>query len=193
MVDISNQQDRLQKFRQSVGQEMWRIRERRGMSLRRLSEESGISHRALWRIEHAKTNPRLSTLFLVAEALKVPVTDLVSVQPVTFVGGKGDPQWLVQFHIPTELAQRLHDEIERCIGGWLLATLTNRGFVGWLATQIRLAVLEQMYGPLDESRPKALEERALYEFFHPRARQYGPPSGELQAGDKAEDSPIEDG
>jgi transcriptional regulator with XRE-family HTH domain len=54
---------------------MWR--ERRGLSLRQLSERAGITFANIQRIETGAADPRLSTLERLARALEVTVHDLI--------------------------------------------------------------------------------------------------------------------
>ena len=52
-------------------------REKRGLSLRKLADLSGIHYVTLARIEAGLIDPRLSTLRKLAKALKVTITQLV--------------------------------------------------------------------------------------------------------------------
>ncbi len=53
-------------------------RQRRGLSLRELESKSGVSKGAIEAILNGKTkNPEITTLTLLAEALEVPVTELM--------------------------------------------------------------------------------------------------------------------
>lgn len=54
-----------------------RLRKIKGFSQDRLSKVSGVSRVTIARIETGKTSPNLKTLELIANALKVPVTDIV--------------------------------------------------------------------------------------------------------------------
>jgi transcriptional regulator with XRE-family HTH domain len=69
------------------------LREARGLSLRRLSEESGVSVAAIQSLEAGGGNPGLLTVLSIAEALGEPVDRLVadsqrSARPRTLVRGK---------------------------------------------------------------------------------------------------------
>ena len=52
------------------------LRERKGVSLRKLARLSGVGAATLSRIESGEANPRLSTLLQLADVLDVSVTDL---------------------------------------------------------------------------------------------------------------------
>ncbi len=53
------------------------IREKRGKSLRVLSRDAKVSLATLVRLEAGKFDPRLSTLYKLAKALKVTVAELI--------------------------------------------------------------------------------------------------------------------
>ena len=53
----------------------WRAKRR--LSLRALGELAGVSYVTIARIERGKHDPRLSTLRLLAKAMKVKVVDLI--------------------------------------------------------------------------------------------------------------------
>jgi len=57
-----------------VGGRLRELRQERGMSMRALARASGLSTNALSMIERARTSPSVSTLYKIAEALKVPIT-----------------------------------------------------------------------------------------------------------------------
>jgi len=67
------------KFRISkeFGKRLKKLRKDRNMSLRQLAAESGIEHAQIYRIESGKVDLKLSTIVMLAEALKVPAADLV--------------------------------------------------------------------------------------------------------------------
>ena len=54
-----------------------RLRKVKGVSQERLSKLSGVSRVTIARIETGKNTPNLKTLELLANALKVPVIDIV--------------------------------------------------------------------------------------------------------------------
>lgn len=54
-----------------------RARERKGMSRKRLSELSGIHVDVIQDIEHGHSNPRLSTVELLADALGLSIDEYV--------------------------------------------------------------------------------------------------------------------
>lgn len=60
-----------------VGPRLRRLRQRRGLTLARLSERSGISESTLSRLESGQRRPTLQLLLPLAEAFAVPLDDLV--------------------------------------------------------------------------------------------------------------------
>jgi transcriptional regulator with XRE-family HTH domain len=58
-----------------VGNRLRQLREARKVSMRTLATMSGLSANALSMIERGKTSPSVSTLYRIADALSVPVTD----------------------------------------------------------------------------------------------------------------------
>jgi len=58
-----------------VGNRLRQLRESRKISMRTLATMSGLSANALSMIERGKTSPSVSTLYRIADALSVPVTD----------------------------------------------------------------------------------------------------------------------
>lgn len=61
-----------------VGNRLRQLRESRNVSMRTLATMSGLSANALSMIERGKTSPSVSTLYRIAAALTVPVTDFFS-------------------------------------------------------------------------------------------------------------------
>ncbi len=61
-----------------VGVRLRQLREARKVSMRALAQMSGLSANALSMIERGKTSPSVSTLYRLADALGVPVTDFFS-------------------------------------------------------------------------------------------------------------------
>jgi transcriptional regulator with XRE-family HTH domain len=55
---------------------VWQIRDKRGMSLRKLERMTGISKSTLHNIENKRKSPTLDELELIAKALKCAMTDL---------------------------------------------------------------------------------------------------------------------
>jgi len=58
-----------------VGKRVRALRERQGLSLRALSRRSGLSLNAISLIERGTNSPTVSSLHLLADGLKVPITD----------------------------------------------------------------------------------------------------------------------
>jgi transcriptional regulator with XRE-family HTH domain len=63
-----------------VGGRLKELRETRNISMRGLATKSGLSANALSMIERGKTSPSVSTLYKLAEALEVPITEFFSKQ-----------------------------------------------------------------------------------------------------------------
>lgn len=61
-----------------VGNRLRQLREGRNISMRTLATMSGLSANALSMIERGKTSPSVSTLYRIAGALNIPVTDFFS-------------------------------------------------------------------------------------------------------------------
>ena len=59
----------------NVGVRLRELREARGMSMRTLATKSGLSANALSMIERSRTSPSVSTLYKLADALGVPITE----------------------------------------------------------------------------------------------------------------------
>jgi len=64
-----------------VGFKIRELRDERGLSMRALARKSGISANALSMIERGRTSPSVSTLYKLADALDVPITDLFRDEP----------------------------------------------------------------------------------------------------------------
>lgn len=79
-----------------VGIRLRQLREGRKVSMRALSQMSGLSANALSMIERGKTSPSVSTLYRLADALGVPVTDFFSPESsrkkVVFLKGEERPR-----------------------------------------------------------------------------------------------------
>jgi len=75
-----------------VGTRLRQLREARKVSMRTLAQMSGLSANALSMIERGKTSPSVSTLYRLAGALNVPVTDFfgpeTSRKDVVFLKGE---------------------------------------------------------------------------------------------------------
>ena len=64
-----------------VGARIRGLREARGLSIRALGRESGLSANALSMIERGRTSPSVSTLYRIATALGVPITEIFRTDP----------------------------------------------------------------------------------------------------------------
>lgn len=74
-----------------VGQRIRALREKRGLSLRKLAELCGLSINAISRIERGENSPTVSSLHQLASALEVPITDFFMSeheQSIVFVKGE---------------------------------------------------------------------------------------------------------
>ncbi len=80
----------------NVGIRLRQLREGRKVSMRTLAQMSGLSANALSMIERGKTSPSVSTLYRLADALGVPVTDFFSPESsrkkVVFLKGEERPR-----------------------------------------------------------------------------------------------------
>ena len=65
-----------------VGNRLRQLREKRNVSMRTLATMSGLSANALSMIERGRTSPSVSTLYRIAGALGIPVTDFFSPEEV---------------------------------------------------------------------------------------------------------------
>ena len=59
------------------GERLKAAREAAGLSLRELAAESGVDHSNIAQIEKAERDPQLSTILALAEALKLPASELM--------------------------------------------------------------------------------------------------------------------
>jgi transcriptional regulator with XRE-family HTH domain len=64
-----------------VGSRLRQMRTERGMSMRALARESGLSTNALSMIERGRTSPSVSTLYKISDALEVPITAFFRLEP----------------------------------------------------------------------------------------------------------------
>ncbi len=65
----------------NVGNRLRELREARGASMRGLAAKSGLSANALSMIERGRTSPSVSTLYKLADALGIPVTEFFAPGP----------------------------------------------------------------------------------------------------------------
>jgi transcriptional regulator with XRE-family HTH domain len=63
--------------RETIAENMKRWRQARGLSQRALADKTGLTYVHIARLELAQSNPRLSTLERLAEALGVDAVDLL--------------------------------------------------------------------------------------------------------------------
>jgi transcriptional regulator with XRE-family HTH domain len=64
----------------NVGVRLKELREGRGISMRGLATKSGLSANALSMIERGRTSPSVSTLYKLADALGIPITEFFAPQ-----------------------------------------------------------------------------------------------------------------
>lgn len=60
----------------AFAEQLKKIRKEQGFSQEKLSDKSGITLSQIARIETVKINPSLSTVFALARAMNIPLTDL---------------------------------------------------------------------------------------------------------------------
>lgn len=70
-----------QENKTTVGNRLRTLRERKGWSLRQLSEKCSLSINAISRIERGENSPTITSLTRLAEALSIPITDFFSGKP----------------------------------------------------------------------------------------------------------------
>ncbi|SRR5581483_1047122 len=82
-----------------VGVRLRELREARNISMRGLATKSGLSANALSMIERGKTSPSVSTLYKLADALGVPITEFFGppVEKVNAILVKADERTRVPF------------------------------------------------------------------------------------------------
>jgi len=64
-----------------VGNRIRILRQERGLSMRALARSSGLSPNALSMIERGRTSPTVSTVYKIAHAMGLPITDIFRDQP----------------------------------------------------------------------------------------------------------------
>jgi transcriptional regulator with XRE-family HTH domain len=64
-----------------VGGRLRELRQDRGLSMRALARESGLSANALSMIERGRTSPSVSTLYKLADAMRIPITAFFRQEP----------------------------------------------------------------------------------------------------------------
>jgi len=64
----------------NVGYRLRELRDSRGISMRGLATKSGLSANALSMIERGRTSPSVSTLYKLADALGIPITEFFAPQ-----------------------------------------------------------------------------------------------------------------
>ncbi len=68
---------RYKKHLVKLGQHIREVRERQGMSQEQLALEAGVPYSSVNEIEAGKTNPTIASLMALAEALDIPLRELV--------------------------------------------------------------------------------------------------------------------
>jgi transcriptional regulator with XRE-family HTH domain len=68
-------------YRRHVGDRLRTLRARAGLTQQALAERAGLDKQAVSLIENGHQSPRLDTLWRLARALDVPVTELVTDAP----------------------------------------------------------------------------------------------------------------
>ncbi|WTW96620.1 helix-turn-helix domain-containing protein [Streptomycetaceae bacterium NBC_01309] len=64
-----------------IGKKIRDARLRGNLTQMRLAEMVGVEHRTIHRIEYGTSDPSLSVLLLIADAVRVPLPDLISADP----------------------------------------------------------------------------------------------------------------
>ncbi|MFJ8224979.1 helix-turn-helix transcriptional regulator [Streptomyces griseus] len=67
--------------RQQIGRRLRELREDRGLTQIQLAERAGMDHKTVHRIEYAISDPSLSMLLGLADAIGVPLAELVRQDP----------------------------------------------------------------------------------------------------------------
>lgn len=96
LSEIAGRHDPLADLPVALGRNLKQLRARRGYSLDKLAQISGVSRAMIGQIEIGKSMPTVSLLLRVASALKVELTSLLATQaaPRTVVLRKDDAQVL---------------------------------------------------------------------------------------------------
>jgi transcriptional regulator with XRE-family HTH domain len=66
-----------EKFLKEFGKHLQKLREAKGLSTRQFAYEAEISHSSVGRLEAGLSNPTMTTLVKIAEALNVDLNTLV--------------------------------------------------------------------------------------------------------------------
>jgi len=66
-----------EQFLKEFGKNLQKLREAKGLSTRQFAYEADISHSSVGRLEAGLTNPTMTTLVKLAEALEVDLNSLV--------------------------------------------------------------------------------------------------------------------
>lgn len=66
-----------EKFLKEFGKHLQKLREEKGLSTRQFAYEAEISHSSVGRLEAGLSNPTMTTLIKIAEALNVDLNTLV--------------------------------------------------------------------------------------------------------------------
>ena len=83
-----------------VGVRLRELRQERDMSMRALARESGLSANALSMIERGRTSPSVSTLYKLADAMRIPITAFFREEP---------PRQDLRLHQPCRRRSGLND------------------------------------------------------------------------------------
>lgn len=149
---------RLRTFLDDVGKCVSETRGLHKLSLRKLSELTGLSHRAIWKVEHGKTDPRLSTLFILSEALGCTVSDFMVAQ----LAADADPEdpaaeRLMGLRLSEHFIEGLDAGIAGALTDWLTLTLTNKEALDNVMKGVREAVLSGAIREAVSSKGKAAD------------------------------------
>jgi transcriptional regulator with XRE-family HTH domain len=84
----------------TIGQRLRRWREAQRLSLRALAERIGATASFLSQVERGQVKPSVDTLFALAEALRVPVSDFFDGEAPSTVAAEGSPAGLGAMPLP---------------------------------------------------------------------------------------------
>src|SRR5918995_456358 len=73
----TNAADPSRLYLAKLGQEVRKLRQQRGITLKRLAQLSGLSDRFLIEVEKGNANPSITSLVNLADALQTSLTDLL--------------------------------------------------------------------------------------------------------------------
>lgn len=93
------------------GARLYEIRKQKGYSQAKLSKVSGVSQQAISNIETGTRSPTEETMKMLAEGLRIPLSDLLNEKKPTANDGDGPKEKLIDLlvSVPEQDAQRVRD------------------------------------------------------------------------------------